>query len=172
MRLCVFCKTNSYTFPGFTKPSRAKHQFFMRKFPGSKGYHCFLLLNIMNDLYDISYAIRGAIFRVHNGIGPGLLEIVYEAALKHELSASGLIVNQQVGVPVFYKEIDLGIGFRIDLLVEDRVLIEIKSVENLSNLHKKQLLTYLKLAKKKLGILVNFNAAMLVDKDSLIRIIN
>lgn len=126
----------------------------------------------MNDLYDISYAIRGAIFTVHNKFGPGLLEIVYEAALKQELSASGFIVNQQVGVPVFYKEVNLGIGFRIDLLVEDQVLIEIKSVENLSNLHKKQLLTYLKLAKKKLGILVNFNAATLVDKESLIRIIN
>jgi GxxExxY protein len=121
---------------------------------------------------DITYLIRGAIYEVHNELGPGLLESVYEAALLMELNERGLNVKSQVGLPVHYKGYKLELGFRLDILVENNVIIEIKSVEFLHDVHKKQLLTYLKLSQKKLGILVNFNVAKLVDKENLIRIIN
>ncbi len=126
----------------------------------------------MKALNDLSYKIRGAIFTVFNELGPGLLESVYESALARELVDTGLIVSTQVPLPVIYKDIKLEIGFRIDILVENQVVIEVKSVEMLHDVHKKQLLTYLRLSSKKLGILVNFNSSKLVDKESLIRIIN
>ncbi|WP_312553369.1 GxxExxY protein [Empedobacter brevis] len=123
-------------------------------------------------LNDLTYKIRGALFSVHRELGPGLLEHVYEAALAYELIESGLKVRTQIPLPVIYKDIRLELGYRIDVLVEEQVIIEIKSVETLHDVHKKQLLTYLKLSGKKLGLLVNFNEATLVDKESLIRIIN
>ena len=101
-----------------------------------------------------------------------MLESVYEAALATELIELGLKIQTQVSLPVVYKEKKLELGFRIDLLVENTVIIEIKSVEALHDVHKKQVLTYLKLSDKKLGILVNFNVSSLEDKVSLIRIIN
>lgn len=106
---------------------------------------------------DISYTIRGAIFKVYRELGPGLLESVYEAALLYQLKKDGLDAKSQVPIPVIYDEQELNIGFRIDILVENLVIIEIKSVEELSRVHHKQVLTYLKLTKLKLGILVNFN---------------
>ena len=106
---------------------------------------------------DISYLIRGAIFKVYNELGPGLLESVYEAVLSFELQKQGLEVKSQVPLPVFYEGHKLEVGFRLDLLVNDKVIIEIKSVESLAKVHHKQLLTYLKLTDLKLGILVNFN---------------
>lgn len=106
---------------------------------------------------DISYTIRGAIFKVYRELGPGLLESVYEAALLYQLKKDGLEAKSQVPIPVIYDEQELNIGFRIDILVENLVIIEIKSVEELSRVHHKQVLTYLKLTKLKLGILVNFN---------------
>lgn len=124
------------------------------------------------DLNDLTYKIRGAIFNVHKELGPGLLESSYEAALTYELISLGIGVRSQVGLPVIYKGINLEVGYRIDLLVEESVIIEIKSVETLHDVHKKQLLTYLKLAEKRIGILGNFNVARLVDKESVIRIIN
>jgi GxxExxY protein len=124
------------------------------------------------DLNDLTYKIRGAIFKVHQTLGPGLLESVYEAALIYELMQLGLRVSSQVGIPVNYNGVLLELGFRMDILVEDSVVIEIKSVETLHDVHKKQLLTYLKLSGKKIGILVNFNVSSLKDKESLIRIIN
>ena len=124
------------------------------------------------DLNDLTYKIRGAIFKVHQTLGPGLLESVYEAALIYELMQIGLKVLSQVGIPVNYNDVLLELGFRMDILVEDSVVIEIKSVETLHDVHKKQLLTYLKLSGKKIGILVNFNVSSLKDKESLIRIIN
>jgi len=124
------------------------------------------------DLNDLTYKIRGAIFEVYNTLGPGLLESVYESALAMELIQSGLKVKTQVPLPVIYKENKLELGFRIDVLVDNTVIIEVKSVEFLHDVHKKQLLTYLKLSDKKLGILVNFNVHKLEDKISLIRIIN
>jgi len=106
---------------------------------------------------DISYKIRGAIFKVFNELGPGLLESVYCHALMHELKREGLSVEKEVPVPVYYEGTKLGLGFRLDLLVEKKVLIEVKSVELLAKVHHKQVLTYLKLTDLKLSILVNFN---------------
>lgn len=126
----------------------------------------------MSDLNDLSYKIRGAIYTVHNELGPGLLESVYEAALVYELTEAGMYVTSQAGIPINYKKVQLELDFRMDILVENEVIIEIKSIEALHDVHKKQLLTYLKLSGKKLGILVNFNVAKLVDKESLVRIIN
>jgi GxxExxY protein len=119
---------------------------------------------------DISYIIRGAIFRVYNKIGPGLLESAYEAALAYEIRKEGLEVKTQLGLPFQYEEIKLDVGYRIDLLVENMVIIEIMSVEVLADVHYKQLLTYLKLSDKRLGMLVNFNT-MHIDK-SIKRIAN
>ena len=94
---------------------------------------------------------------MYNTLGPGLLESAYEAALAFELRKEDLKVKTQVAVPLIYKDEHLDIGYRIDILVENKVIIEIKSVENLAEVHHKQVITYLKLADKKLGLLVNFN---------------
>jgi GxxExxY protein len=106
---------------------------------------------------EISFKIRGAIFKVFNTLGPGLFESVYCAALNYELKKEGLRVKREVPIPVIYEDVDLEIGFRIDLLVEDKVIMEVKSVEQIAKVHHKQVLTYLKLTDLKLGILVNFN---------------
>ena len=106
---------------------------------------------------DITYKIRGAIFKVYNALGPGLLESVYEAALCHQLRQDGLAVATQVKITVEYQGFILPVDYRIDLLVEDTVIIELKSVEELKPVHHKQLLTYLRLAHKPVGLLVNFN---------------
>ncbi|HRQ30560.1 MAG TPA: GxxExxY protein [Saprospiraceae bacterium] len=106
---------------------------------------------------DISYTIRGAIFKIYNALGPGLLESAYEAVLMHELIKSGFKVQSQVSLPLIYDDLKLDVGYRIDLLVENKIIIEIKSVENLAEVHHKQILTYLKLSGIKLGLLVNFN---------------
>lgn len=119
---------------------------------------------------DISYDVRGAAFKVHSNLGPGLLESVYEVALMHELEKLGYRVKSQLGLPVVYDDIKMDIGFRIDLLVNDLVVIEIKSVDALADVHHKQLLTYLKLSGKKLGLLINFNVSSI--KESIIRIVN
>ena len=108
---------------------------------------------------EISYAIRGCIFEVHNTLGPGLLESVYVEALMYELSLKGLKVKREVGIPVKYKNTNLPLGFRMDILVEGKVLIEVKSIETLLNVHHKTVLTYLSLANLRLGILVNFNSS-------------
>lgn len=105
---------------------------------------------------DISYLIRGAIFKVYNDCGPGLLESVYETLLAYELEKLGLSVKRQVPLPVIRDNIHLEKGFRVDLIVNDLVAIEIKSTKNLEEVHHKQLLTYLRLSGLKLGILVNF----------------
>lgn len=119
---------------------------------------------------DLSYMIRGAAFKIHSDLGPGLLESVYEVALSHELKLHGLEVKNQVGIPFIYNEIRFDIGFRLDILVNDLVIIEIKSVETLQAVHHKQLLTYLKLSDKKLGLLINFNIPSL--RDGIVRIVN
>ena len=119
---------------------------------------------------DISYKIRGAIFDIYNELGAGLLESVYVAALEWELLNQGLQVKREVPVPVHYKEVKMDLGFRMDLLVENKVIIEVKSVENLAEVHHKQVLTYLKITKLKLGILVNFNVANI--KDGIFRKVN
>ena len=119
---------------------------------------------------DVSYKIRNAIFKVYNELGPGLFESVYESALIYQLRKDGLKAIAQVEGPVYYDEQKLEIGFRIDILVEDLVIIEIKSVEEISKVHHKQLLTYLKLTEIRLGLLVNFNTDNIAD--SIIRKVN
>jgi len=106
---------------------------------------------------DISYKIRGAIFNVYNFLGPGLLESVYEEALVYELKQLGLKVERQKEVPIKYKDTILNTALRLDLIVEDKVIIELKSVSELKDIHFKQTLTYLRLLELNLGILVNFN---------------
>ena len=106
---------------------------------------------------DLSYILRGAIFKVYNTLGPGLLESVYELALSYELKKAGLDVRCQVLIPVMYEDVRLDGGYRADILVNDLVLIEIKSIENIAEVHHKILLTYLRLSGIKLGILLNFN---------------
>ena len=106
---------------------------------------------------EISYAIRGAIYKVYNELGPGLLESIYEAALAYQLRKDGLKVETQVPLKVSYDNHLLPIDYRLDLLVENEVIVELKSVEEIKNVFHKQLLTCLKIANKHLGILVNFN---------------
>ena len=106
---------------------------------------------------EITYKIRGAIYKVYNAFGPGLLESVYEAALCHQLRKEGLTVENQEKLDVVYDGVVLPVDFRLDILVEKSVIIELKSVEELKPVHHKQLMTYLRIAKKHVGILVNFN---------------
>ncbi len=106
---------------------------------------------------QLSYEIRGAIYEVYNTLGPGLLESVYEEALCYELQQRNLKVERQQEVPIRYKNTDLSTPLRLDIIVEDTVIIELKSVHELQDVHYKQLLTYLRLLDKHLGILVNFN---------------
>ena len=115
-----------------------------------------LLFSTMHE-NEITFLIRGAIFKVYNTLGPGLLESSYEAALGYELVKSGLIIEHQVGLPMIYEDLRLDVGYRLDLLVEKKVIVEIKSVELLQNVHHLQIMTYLRLAKLKVGLLVNFN---------------
>lgn len=105
----------------------------------------------------LSYKIIGCAMEVYNTLGPGLQEAAYEKALIHELELNGLSVASQVPVEMNYKGVNLGEGLRLDLLVEDSIIIELKSVEELKPVHYKQLLTYLKLMDKRIGLLINFN---------------
>lgn len=119
---------------------------------------------------EISYQIIGIAMELHRNIGPGLLESAYENAIAFDLREAGLEVKQQISMPFIYKEVQLEIGYRIDILVENKVLIEIKSVENLAPVHFAQTLTYLKLSNIKLGLLINFNNKLL--KNGIHRIVN
>ena len=119
---------------------------------------------------ELTYEIRGAIFNVYNELGPGLLESVYEEAMIFELKERGLDVARQVEVPVIYKGNELKTPLRLDLLVNNRVIVELKSVEEMKPVFAKQLLTYLKLMDKRVGLLVNFNTSNL--QESIKRIVN
>lgn len=119
---------------------------------------------------QIAREIVDAAFQMHVRLGPGLLESVYEAVLGYELRKRGLSCQHQIYLPVAYDEVWIDIGFRPDIIVNDLVIIELKSVEVLHPVHKKQLLTYLRLANKRLGLLINFNSALI--KDGVVRIIN
>ena len=119
---------------------------------------------------ELSKVIVDICYRIHTKLGPGLLESVYEAILFYELNAINLKVERQKPIPVIWNEIHLDVGFRSDLIVENKVIIEIKSVEQISNVHPKQLLTYLKISNKKLGLLVNFNSETI--KAGITRIVN
>ncbi len=119
---------------------------------------------------EISYQIIGAAIELHKNVGPGLLESTFENALAFDLRELGLDVRQQFPMPFIYKEVKMEIGYRIDLLVENKVIIEIKSLENLAPVHFAQTLTYLKLSNKKLALLINFNTKVL--KSGIHRIVN
>ncbi len=109
------------------------------------------------DRNELTYAIRGAAFTVHSRLGPGLLESAYEKCLHYEISKQGYAVQQQVALPLIYDEIKVDVGYRIDLLVANEVIVELKAVEELIPIHTAQLLTYLRLANKPVGLLMNFN---------------
>ncbi|MDQ2180690.1 MULTISPECIES: GxxExxY protein [Marinifilum] len=119
---------------------------------------------------EISYQIIGRAIELHKTVGPGLLESAYEHALAFDLNEIGLKVKTQVPMPFIYKEVKQDIGYRLDLLVEEKVIVEIKAVENLLPVHFAQLLTYLKLSDKRLGLLINFNSKTL--KNSIHRVVN
>ncbi|WP_053186526.1 GxxExxY protein [Sunxiuqinia dokdonensis] len=110
---------------------------------------------------DIFKLILDCAFKVHSALGPGLLENAYEECMMYELIESGLKVERQKPLPLIYKEVKLDAGYRVDLLVEDCIIIEVKAVDDLSDIHLAQILTYLKLSKCKLGLLVNFNVKLL-----------
>jgi GxxExxY protein len=119
---------------------------------------------------DIAAIVVDTCFRIHSELGPGLFESVYEEVLALELSRAGLAVERQKVIPVHWKDVMLEVGFRTDLILENKVIIEIKSVEALAPVHFKQILTYLKLTGLKLGLLVNFNEALI--KDGIKRVVN
>ena len=119
---------------------------------------------------EIATKIIGVCINLHKTLGPGLLESVYENTLAYDLKEIGFDVKQQVTIPLIYKEVKIEAGFRIDLLVDDKVIIELKSVEKLQPVHYAQILTYLKLSGKKLGLLINFNVKLL--KNGVHRIAN
>lgn len=112
---------------------------------------------------EISKRIIGAAIEVHRHLGPGLLENSYETCLAHELRNQGLLVYTQQALPLVYKEVKLNAGYRIDLLVENKVIVEVKSVDALADIHIAQILTYLRLKDLKLGLLLNFNSVRLID---------
>lgn len=110
---------------------------------------------------EISAIVVDVCYRIHVKLGPGLLESVYETILNHELLKRGLSVERQKPIPVVWDGINLDIGFRADLIVEDKVVLEIKSIEQVANVHAKQVLTYLRITKMKLGLLINFNVPII-----------
>lgn len=111
----------------------------------------------MMELNDITYEIIGCAYKVHSALGPGLLESTYEICLEYELIKSGLVVERQKALPVIYDEVRLDAGYRIDLLVNQQIILELKAVESIAPIHRAQLMTYLKLSQLKLGLLLNFN---------------
>ena len=111
----------------------------------------------MKSLNDLSYKVIGCAMEVYKTLGPGLLESAYEKALIHELNLQGIPVKSQVEVKMNYKGVDIGDGLRLDLLIDEQIIVELKSVEELKPVHYKQLHTYLKLMDKRLGLLINFN---------------
>ena len=119
---------------------------------------------------DIAAIVVDAALKIHKTLGPGLLESVYQATLSFELQRRGLTVAEQVGFPVCYEGVNLDIGFRVDVLVSNKVVIEIKSVEVLLPVHRKQLETYLRLTNKRLGLLINFNVELI--KYGIQRVVN
>jgi GxxExxY protein len=119
---------------------------------------------------EISKILLNIFISIHRQLGPGLLESVYEEVICHELINHGLEFQRQKGISVFYNGLKMDLGFRADIIVSDKVIIEIKSVEQLAPVHHKQLLTYLKLTDKKLGFLVNFNVNLV--KDGIVRLVN
>lgn len=119
---------------------------------------------------EVARQVVDAAYHIHTTLGPGLLESVYEVVLAYELEKRGLRVKRQQAVPVVYGGIEIAVGFRADLVVEEQVIVEIKSVEAVAPVYQKQLLTHLRLTGKRLGLLINFNVALI--KDGITRIAN
>lgn len=119
---------------------------------------------------EIARIVVDAAYKIHTEIGPGLLESAYQTLLTHELLKRNLTIETEVSMPLFYDGIHLDIGYRADIIVENKVIIELKSIEKVSAVHKKQLLTYLRVSNKKLGLLINFGAPLI--KDGISRIAN
>ena len=119
---------------------------------------------------ELSKIIVNTAYQIHYELGPGLLESVYEEIMFYELCEQGLKVERQKGIPVIWNDLKMNVGFRADLIVENKVIIELKSVEAIAPVHPKQLLTYLKLTNLKLGLLINFNESLI--KKGITRIVN
>ena len=119
---------------------------------------------------DIAKIIVDSAYKIHVNLGPGLLESAYQAVLAYELKKCGLAVLQEQPVPLVYESVSLEIGYRADLIVENKVIVELKSVEKVAPVHKKQLLTYLRLADMRLGLLINFGASLI--KQGITRVVN
>ena len=119
---------------------------------------------------EISKIIVDCALKVHRALGPGLLESSYEECLFYEISKRNLKVEKQKALPLIYEEVKLNVGYRIDLIVEDKVIVELKSVEKINDVHLAQVLTYLKLSECKLGLLINFNVALI--KHGIKRVVN
>lgn len=119
---------------------------------------------------EISKIIFDTALKVHKALGPGLLESAYEECLFYELSKAGLFVEKQKPLPLIYEEVKLEIGYRVDIIVENKVIIEVKSIDALNDVHLAQILTYLKLSGCKLGMLINFNVALI--KNGIKRVVN
>ena len=124
----------------------------------------------MKTIDEIASVIVGCAFKVHKKLGPGLLESAYEACLAHELKKRGLKVDRQIPQPVHYDDINIDVGYRLDLLVNDSIIIELKAVESVLPIHQAQLMTYLRLSEKTLGFLINFNTVLI--KNGIKRIAN
>lgn len=119
---------------------------------------------------ELAREIVDAAYKVHTTLGPGLLESVYETTLAHEMQKRGIKAYRQQALPVIYETIRMEVGFRADLIVGDKVIVEIKSIDALAPVHRKQLLTYLRLTGKRLGLLINFNVEVI--KDGIVRVVN
>ena len=119
---------------------------------------------------EIATLIVDAAYKIHSRLGPGLMESVYESTLAYELSKLGLHFRRQQGMPVIYEAVRMSVGFRADLIVGDKVIVEIKSIDVIAPVHRKQLLTYLRLADKRLGLLINFNVELI--RDGITRVVN
>jgi GxxExxY protein len=128
------------------------------------------MTELSEDINDLSYKIIGCAIEVHKILGPGLLESAYQKCLIFELEKVGLFVKKEVSLPIIYKEIELEQGYRIDLLINNKIVIELKTVESFTDVHSAQVLTYLKLGKFPLGLLINFHSKIL--KNNIKRFIN
>ena len=127
-------------------------------------------LELSEELNALSYKVIGLAIEVHRELGPGLLESAYQACLYYELKKAGLKVEREISLPITYKEIKLDQGYRIDLLIEDKLVVELKTVETYTTVHFAQILTYLKLGNYPLGLLINYNSKIL--RNSIKRFIN
>ena len=129
-----------------------------------------LLEKYFMEINEITSIIIEESIKIHSDLGPGLFESVYEEILFYRLTKRGILVQKQAAIPVYYEEVKMDVGFRADLIVDNRVVVEIKSIETVAPVHHKQVLTYLKLTGLKVGLLINFNEALL--KDGIKRIVN